>query len=67
MPDKAREGESERAIGSVRQWRTEALIEAGYPQEEAFLLAGRLDIDLHKACDLLAAGCPLPLAIRILT
>lgn len=66
MASKAQEGEH-RLPNSVRGWRVDMLIEAGYPQEEAFLLAKRSDVDLHAACDLLARGCPVKLAIRILT
>jgi hypothetical protein len=29
-------------------------------------IAGRHDIDLHNAVDLLEAGCPLDLALRII-
>lgn len=65
MEDQAREGEWD--LESIRDWRRKRLTDAGYPQEEAFLLAGRLDVDLQIACDLLAHGCPLPTAIRILT
>ena len=64
MLDSAREGD---LPVDVSAWRTKLLIEAGYPQEEAFLIGGRLDIDLHEACDLLKHGCPLRLAVRILT
>lgn len=65
MPQEADLGAA--GIVSVEQWRRKVLLEAGYPQEEAFLLAGRLDIDVHTACDLLAGGCPVWTAIRILT
>lgn len=50
----------------VTEWRQERLLEAGYPQEEAFVIAGRHDIDLHCAIDLLRAGCPLKWAFKIL-
>lgn len=66
MANQAQEGEN-RLPNSVRGWRIDALIAAGYPQEEAFLLAKRPDVDLHRACDLLASGCSVKLAIRILT
>lgn len=64
MADTAQESD---APLTVEEWRRQELAEAGYPQEEAYLLAGRLDVDLHGACDLLALGCPVALAIRILT
>lgn len=66
MADTAREG-GFISSASLRQWRIEQLEDAGYPQEEAFLLARRLDVDLHEACDLLRKGCSVKLAVRILT
>lgn len=64
MSGLAREGD---LPTEVCAWRTSELIEAGYPEEEAFVLGNRLDIDLHEACELLRKGCPLKFAIRILT
>lgn len=58
---------AEIAEDTLRRWRCERLTEAGYPQEEAFLLACRADVDLHAACELLARGCPLGVALKILT
>lgn len=52
---------------SVQAWRTEMLVAAGYPEEEALLLGRRTDIDVHVAVDLLRNGCSVSLAIRILT
>jgi hypothetical protein len=60
-------GAGEIGVQSVVEWRRSMLEEAGYPQEEAFLLAKRLDIDLHVARDLIIGGCPLKTAIKILT
>jgi hypothetical protein len=51
--------------GLIEAWRTEALERAGYPAEAAEEIAARHDIDLHKATDLLRAGCPVDLALRI--
>jgi len=51
----------------VLAWRAEALARAGYPAEEAFLLAERDDVDLHQAIYLLESGCPVGTAVRILT
>lgn len=65
MSDEARRGDVD--LGSVESWRREMLEDAGYPQEEAFLLSKRLDIDVHAACDLLSKGCSVSTAIRILT
>lgn len=51
---------------SVLRWRQAVLADAGYPPEEAYVLAGREDVDLHRAVGLLADGCPLKYALRIL-
>ena len=50
----------------VRRWRSEMLQVAGYPPWDALVLSGRDDVDLHRAIDLLARGCPLATALRIL-
>lgn len=54
-------------VDSVVRWREEQLAEAGYPPNEAFDLASRLDVDLHVACDLLRRGCAVTVAVAILT
>jgi hypothetical protein len=51
--------------GLIEAWRAQALERAGYPLEAAVEIAGRHDIDLHRAVDLLQAGCPVELALRI--
>jgi len=51
---------------AVDRWRIQTLIAAGYPREEALLLALDPDVDLHAAAGLLAHGCPLDVALRIL-
>ena len=56
------ETESER----IERWRAEALERAGYEPRMAAELASRLDIDLHLATDLIAAGCSQELAVQIL-
>jgi len=53
-------------IERIEQWRAEALERAGYEPRAAAELASRLDIDLHLASDLLAAGCSEELALKIL-
>ena len=53
-------------IERIERWRAEALERAGYSPGAATELAGRLDIDLHLASDLLAAGCSEELALQIL-
>jgi hypothetical protein len=54
--------ESER----VERWRAEALERAGYGADAAQELAARPDIDLHRAIELVEAGCTPELALRIL-
>jgi hypothetical protein len=51
---------------SVDEWRFQQLLTAGWPEQEALLLAGRHDIDLHLACELLEDGCEPELAWHIL-
>ena len=53
-------------IERIERWRAEALERAGYAPGPAAELASRLDIDLHLASDLLAAGCSEELALQIL-
>ncbi len=53
-------------IERIERWRAEALERAGYEPQAAAELAARLDIDLHLASDLLAAGCSQELALQIL-
>ena len=50
----------------VEQWRAEALERAGYSPEAAIQLAARNDVDLHHAAELLAKGCSVELALKIL-
>ena len=50
----------------VESWRAEALERAGYPAADAAQLAGRMDVDLHHAAELLARGCTVELALLIL-
>jgi hypothetical protein len=50
----------------IEAWRAEALERAGYGAREAAEIAARQDIDLHRAVDLLGAGCPVELALQIL-
>ncbi len=47
-------------------WRMASLLEAGYSEAAAALLAIRPRVDLHQAVDLLAQGCPPDTALRIL-
>ena len=50
----------------IERWRAAELERAGYDTGAARLLAGRADVDLHHAIDLLRAGCSHELALRIL-
>lgn len=51
---------------SVIRWRLAELTRAGYDWRASMHLAARRDIDLHQAADLLACGCPVDTALRIL-
>ena len=62
----ASELEENRELALVESWRLEELVRAGYSREGAEELAGRLDVDLHHAVDLLRGGCGEELALRIL-
>ena len=51
---------------AVLKWRFAQLMRSGYGIADAIVLATHPDIDLHFASDLVARGCPPPLARRIL-
>ena len=51
----------------VGQWRYDRLVEAGWPEGHAIILAVDRGVDLHQACELLANGCDLARAWEILT
>jgi hypothetical protein len=50
----------------IERWRAGELERAGYDASAAALLAGRADVDLHHAIDLLRNGCSPELALQIL-
>ena len=50
----------------VESWRAAELERAGYPPAAAAELAGRTDVDLHHAVELLTKGCSPELALSIL-
>jgi hypothetical protein len=50
----------------IERWRADELIRGGYDAEQAMQLAVRQDIDLHRAIELVARGCPPDVALRIL-
>ena len=56
----------ETELERVERWRAEALMRAGYDGRAATELAGRQDVDLHSAIQLLESGCPADLALAIL-
>ncbi len=56
----------ESEIERVERWRVEELMRAGYDPLAAGQIALRSDIDLHQAIGLIAHGCPVDLAVRIL-
>ena len=50
----------------VERWRAEELLRAGFDPGAASLLAGRIDVDLHEAIELVDRGCSPDLALQIL-
>jgi hypothetical protein len=56
----------ESELGRVVEWRFRELKRAGYSERDARRLAERIDVDLHRAIDLLRSGCPPDTAVRIL-
>jgi hypothetical protein len=57
---------TESEIERIERWRAGELERAGYDHAAATALATRHDVDLHRAADLLAQGCPPELALKIL-
>lgn len=57
----------ETELERVERWRTSELMRVGFPGDDAVALAARTDVDLHEAIELVQRGCPLDLAIRILS
>lgn len=56
----------ETELGRVVEWRARELRRAGYDEQDARRLAERVDVDLHRAIDLIRSGCPVETAVRIL-
>jgi malonyl CoA-acyl carrier protein transacylase len=56
----------EQETRAVFKWRFSQLSRSGYSLGEALALAVNGDVDLHRAADLVAGGCPPSLALRIL-
>jgi len=55
------------AVDKVGAWRQEILERAGYCESDAIRLASDHSVDLHRAVELIKAGCPFSTAVRILT
>ncbi len=56
----------ETEIERIQRWRADELERAGYDESDAAELAGRADVDLHFAVELLERGCSPSTALRIL-
>lgn len=54
-------------LDDVQDWRLCQLVQAGADFLTALELAVRTDVDLHVACDMLAAGCEPDTLRNILT
>jgi hypothetical protein len=50
----------------VLAWRFDALCRSGFDLDAAAVLAANVEVDLHKAVELVGLGCPPELATRIL-
>lgn len=50
----------------VERWRAEELERAGFGPSDAAAIAARMDIDLHRAIELILKGCSPELAKQIL-
>lgn len=61
MASQESSGEAER--DQTRRWRTLRLMELGVPLEKAVALSEH--VDYHELEKLLANGCPLKVALRI--
>ena len=56
----------ESELTQVERWRIDELERAGYESPAARALGSRLDVDLHRAVDLVRRGCSPELALQIL-
>lgn len=56
----------ETELERIEAWRTEELERAGFAPKDAAKLGSRLDVDLHRAVQLVENGCPPDLAVQIL-
>ena len=60
------ETRAETEMQRIVRWRSEELERAGYAPAQAASIAGRHDVDLHVAVDLVRNGCTPELALLIL-
>ena len=56
----------ETELERVERWRADELMRAGFDPATAIAVATRLDIDLHRARELVDRGCSPELALQIL-
>ena len=56
----------ETELERVERWRADELMRVGFDPMSAVELAARLDIDLHRATELVDRGCSAELALQIL-
>ena len=56
----------ETELDRVERWRADELMRAGFDPASAIALATRMDIDLHRATELVDRGCSAELALQIL-
>lgn len=56
----------ETELERVERWRADELMRAGFDPASATELATRLDVDLHRATELVDRGCSPELALQIL-
>ena len=54
-------------VDKVTAWRQEVLECHGYEPADALRLASDRSVDLHRAVELVRAGCPHSTAVQILT
>ena len=50
----------------VLRWRFGELVRGGFDPSDALVLASHLEVDLHRAIELLERGCPQTTALHIL-
>ena len=56
---------SERGVEEVDRWRSDRLVESGFPLPVATEVAQNARYDLHELIELVERGCPPELALRI--